>query len=155
MIRASELPLETQRSLVEQGVLPTLPPAKRGSKNSEAEDLFDFQLRAHRMPRFERQYRFAKELGREWRADFAFVAERVLVEIDGGIWTQGAHGHPTDLVRNMEKRNDAVLLGWWLLAFPTRDVKGGKPIAFLQKVLARRAKPLIAPRSSDPLAYLD
>lgn len=109
----------------------------RRRDQSEAEDLFDFQCRAFQLPVYHRQFRFAREIGREWRADFAFLEAKLLVEIDGGIWTRGAHGHPLDITRNMEKRNDATLLGWWLVSFPTHEIKSGEPIAFVQRVLAK------------------
>jgi very-short-patch-repair endonuclease len=35
----------------------------------------------------EREYRFHHE--RRWRADFAHVEARVLIEIEGGIWVNG------------------------------------------------------------------
>ena len=71
------------------------------------------------------QYRFAADDGRAWRADFAFLAARVLVEIDGGIWTRGAHGRPTDIVRNMRKQNHAARMGWRTLRFSPEDVRSG------------------------------
>ena len=38
-------------------------------------------------PALEREYRFHHE--RRWRADFAHVEARVLIEIEGGIWVNG------------------------------------------------------------------
>jgi len=62
---------------------------------------------------WEREYKFA--LPRQFRADFAFVAERVLVEVDGGQWHPHGGRHNTDADR--EKLNLAAALGWRVLRF--------------------------------------
>lgn len=118
---------------------------KRISKDPE----FAFQCRVHRLPAMIPQYKITspflvtpvKQQAKTWSFDFAFPAYQVLVEIDGGIWTQGAHAHPTDIIRNMQKQNDAVLLGWHVLRFSTRDVSSGHAIAFTQRMLAARGWP--------------
>ena len=71
-----------------------------------------------------------------WRWDFCWPERRLAVEIQGGIWTRGAHGHPSDILRNMEKHNDAVLLGWRWLQFSPEQVKAGDAVLFTIKVLA-------------------
>lgn len=87
---------------------------------------FAFQLRAVKHPAtFCEEHLFAEALGRKFRFDFAFHAERLAVEINGGIWSRGAHGHPTTIMRNMEKLNVAAFLGWRVLSFSTQDVKKG------------------------------
>ena len=62
---------------------------------------------------FEREYRFA--LPRQWRADFAFVNERVLVEVDGGQWKP--HGGRHNLDADREKTNEAAARGYRVLRF--------------------------------------
>jgi len=54
---------------------------------------------------------------RKWRFDYAFLVNRVAVEVEGGIWRgdRGAHGRPLNILRDMEKYNASVLLGWRLL----------------------------------------
>jgi very-short-patch-repair endonuclease len=60
------------------------------------------------------QYRFMES--RKWRADFAHVASRTLIEIDGAVWgtrygRRGGHeGHGK--IRDCEKMLAAWLLGW-------------------------------------------
>lgn len=58
------------------------------------------------------EYRF--DPNRQWRFDYAWPFRRVAIEIDGGIWRKGggAHSHPSNILRDMEKHNAAVLLGW-------------------------------------------
>lgn len=88
-------------------------------------------------PMFELEYCFATSMGRKWKWDIAFVDHKLAVEVDGGIWVQGAHGHPTTILRNMEKRNWAVRLGWRVLAFDTKQAQNGEALAFIDAVLMK------------------
>ena len=58
---------------------------------------------------------------RDWRADFAWVEEGLLVEIDGGQHAPGGGRHAGD--DDKHKRNDAVLLGWRVLHFSGQMLK--------------------------------
>lgn len=59
-------------------------------------------------PAFEREYHFAP--GRRFRFDFAFVPQRIYVEVDGGQFAYRGGRHSTDADR--EKLNIAAELGW-------------------------------------------
>lgn len=61
------------------------------------------------------QFRFHPE--RLWRADFAWPDQKLLVEIEGGIWMRGGggHSHPMGIEKDIEKHNAAVALGWRLI----------------------------------------
>lgn len=80
------------------------------------------------------QYKF--DLQRKWRFDFAWPAERIAVEIEGGIWRRGggAHSHPTNILRDIEKYNHAARLGWRIFRFTTDMVKNGEAIEFLRTI---------------------
>lgn len=115
--------------------------AKPKEDKARYERLFAFQCRALRLPEFREQFMFAKQaLGRQWRADVFFPVHGIVVEIQGGIWMKGggAHSHPVDITRNMEKHNDIALLGLTLLQFTPKDVTSGEAVAFTQKVLAAK-----------------
>lgn len=62
--------------------------------------------------KLEREYSFAKDIGRRFRADFAHLEMRVLIEIEGGIWTQGRHTNPVGYSKDCDKYNLATLYGW-------------------------------------------
>lgn len=52
---------------------------------------------------------------RKWRFDFAHWGSGVAIEIEGGLWTRGAHSHPIGITRDIEKYNEAALLGWTVI----------------------------------------
>ena len=82
------------------------------------------------------EYQFDPD--RKWRADFCFLAEKLLVEIEGGIWLGKAGGHTSGkgMEANMEKYNRATVLGFKLLRFSSEAVKSGKAIKMTKLVLA-------------------
>jgi very-short-patch-repair endonuclease len=59
------------------------------------------------------EYRF--HATRRWRLDYAFVAERVAVEVEGGVWTSGRHTRGSGFLRDIEKYNQLAAAGWRLL----------------------------------------
>ena len=61
---------------------------------------------------FKREYQFHPE--RKWRLDFAWPAERVGLEIDGGVFGRGGHHRYTGVKRDAEKA-EALLRDDWLL----------------------------------------
>lgn len=101
---------------------------------SAAEDTFAFQLRAVNIP-FLREVRFAE--GRGWRADFVISSPKgaLLVEIDGGTWSGGRHTTGAGFARDIEKLNEAVLLGYRVLRFTPAMVDDGSALALVERAL--------------------
>lgn len=64
----------------------------------------------------EPEYRFHDM--RKWRFDFAWPAQRVAVEIEGGIWSKGRHVRGAGFIADCEKYNEAARLGWYVLRIP-------------------------------------
>jgi very-short-patch-repair endonuclease len=108
------------------------------NKNERFENDLAMQIRAHKMPEPERQYRFAEP--RKFAADFAWPGLRVLIEVQGGIWMPGggAHSRPMNIERDVEKLQLAAIYGWTLVPVTTKQVKNGEAIAVLERVLAVR-----------------
>lgn len=65
------------------------------------------------------QPQFAYVPGRRFRADFAWPEYRLLVEVQGGIYTGQAHGSISGVLADIERGNLATLGGWRVLRFPT------------------------------------
>ena len=66
----------------------------------------------------EHEYTFAR--GRKWRFDYAWPDKRIAIEVDGGILKGGRHtSSVSGRLRDMEKLNTAVSLGWLVLTAST------------------------------------
>lgn len=61
-------------------------------------------------PPLEREYRF--DLKRRWRADFAHLQTRCLIEVEGGIWINGRHNRAAGFNADLQKYLAAGLAGW-------------------------------------------
>jgi very-short-patch-repair endonuclease len=85
------------------------------------------------------QYHWAKSEGRQFRSDGAYVAERILLEVQGGIWAQdpGRHNRGSGYERDCDRDNLAALLGWKLLRFTERMIKDGTAVQTILRALGR------------------
>ena len=63
------------------------------------------------------EYQFAPP--RRWRFDFAFPAQRLAVEFDGGQWVIAGGRHNRDSDR--EKLNAAAAMGWRVLRYSNQQ----------------------------------
>ena len=80
------------------------------SSPSKLESRFLFLWQLAKGPPLEREYRFHME--RRWRADFAYLPGRVLIEIEGGVWINGRHNRAAGFNADLEKYLEAGLQGW-------------------------------------------
>lgn len=87
----------------------------RPRRGSALEERFLLLCRAEGLPTPEREYRFCPD--RMWRADFAWPDARLLVEVEGGVWTRGRHTRGAGYVGDLEKYNRATLDGWRVLRY--------------------------------------
>lgn len=108
--------------------------AQKRSGASALEDHLLRSMRAAGLPEPEREYRF--HATRKWRLDFAFVEQRLGVEVEGGIYRGGGHTHVKDLKRDMEKSNALTLAGWRLLRFHGDQVRSGEATDVIRQALA-------------------
>jgi len=92
-------------------------------KNPVELGLFNLLLEAG-LPRPEPQYKFAyAELGRKWAADFCWVEQRLIVEIQGGVWSGGRHTSGSGYTKDCEKLNMAQELGYRVLYYTPQMIK--------------------------------
>ena len=76
--------------------------------------------------------------GRKWRIDFAIVDLKIGIEIEGGVWTYGAHTRGKGFVDDMEKYNAAATLGWVILRFTPQDLNKITTFETVQKTIEAR-----------------
>lgn len=112
---------------------------ERRKSRPDYEEELAFSMRAQRLPRFERQYYFAKELGRRFAADFAWPKYKLLVEVQGGIWRPGggAHSHPLDIERDVERQQYVAILRWTVLPVLPKEVRNGHAVELILMVLEK------------------
>ena len=103
---------------------------------SALEEQFAQQIKAYSLPGMMREYRF--DVSRRWRFDFAFPLQRVALEIEGGIWCGGRHTRGLGFEADVEKYNQATLLGWRVFKATGRMVKRGEAIQLLKQALEER-----------------
>lgn len=64
---------------------------------------------------------------RDWRTDYYFYNEyngmKLAVEIEGGIYKNGAHNRASGFLKNVQKYNSYAMLGYTLLRFTTQQAQ--------------------------------
>lgn len=100
---------------------------------SDLEDTLLHQMQLVGLPLPEREYRFAPP--RRFRADFAYPEQKILVEVQGGIYTRGAHSRGIGLERDYEKLNLAQLLGYKVFQFSRKMIESGVAVNMIEEVL--------------------
>ena len=77
---------------------------------SRLERRFELLWRAVNGPTLQPEFRFHPT--RKWRADYAHLDSRTLIELEGGVWVGGRHNRSAGFVADAEKYLEAVLAGW-------------------------------------------
>ena len=83
------------------------------------------------------EYRFHKK--RMWRADYACVEGKVIIEIEGGIFVRGRHIRPQGFINDCSKYNTATLDGWAVIRLPPNLIDSDN-IGAIIKFTKRRIK---------------
>ena len=92
---------------------------------SRLESRFLFLWRVAGGPGLEREVRFHPT--RRWRADFAHLPTRTLIEIEGGIFMRkgGRHNRGTGYAKDAEKYLEAAIHGWTVLRLTEKQLEIG------------------------------
>ena len=79
--------------------------------------------------------------GRAWQFDYAWPLHFVALEIEGGIWKKGggAHSHPLNIERDLEKYSEAAILGWRVLRVPPEALRT-RGMDYLFRIFAAQPK---------------
>ncbi|MCR4297554.1 MAG: endonuclease domain-containing protein [Gallionella sp.] len=102
---------------------------------SKGEEGLELALRAAKAPAWVSEYRFMPE--RRYRADFAFLEARLLVEVEGGQWVAGGgrHNRGDGYSKDIEKYNEMTIQGWRLLRVTTGMVEDGRALGYIMRAL--------------------
>lgn len=129
----TKLPTRYQAQVAAQ-IYPALP-QKQPKKALKApkghpDTLFDPSL-----PPCQKEWRFHPT--RKWMMDFAWVAEKVALEVEGGVWTGGRHTRGEGFLGDLEKYNQATLLGWRILRCVPSAQNAPDTIGMIRKLLSQ------------------
>jgi len=123
----SSMPAETRALLVAAN-------KAKGSRHADKlENPFAEQMRLAGLPTPTREHVFAPP--RRFRFDFCWPDKMVAVEIEGGIWTNGAHTRGKHYELDCEKYNLATSLNWRVYRFTEKHVKNGSGLAMVEAAL--------------------
>ena len=107
------------------------------SKRTEVEDRLEAQLLEAGLVGFEREYQAIE--GRRFKWDFAFVKDRLLVEVQGAVWVKGGHSTGVGITRDCEKFSIASVNKWFTIPVTTDHVKNGKALEWIKQFLTPNA----------------
>lgn len=72
---------------------------------------------------------------RKWRFDFAWLDQKVALEVEGGIWIGGGHNRGKGFAKDIEKYNEAVRLGWRVLRCQPKEICMHETATLLRDVI--------------------
>lgn len=101
-------------------------------------DLLAPQLKGLGLPLPIPEYRFHPT--RKWRFDFSWPDHLVALEVDGGLFIQGGHTRGAGHWRDMDRQNEAVLLGWRVLRVTPSmlTMEDGRAALLLERIFTPR-----------------
>lgn len=124
-----------------EGETPAAAAAIVVDSTSTAAELLFAQIADAGLPEPEREVRIHP--GRRWKADYAYTAAKLVIEVEGGVWMahkgakrcdscgvfpRGRHLTPEGFERDAEKYNAFALLGYRVLRFTSRAIRSGRAI---------------------------
>jgi hypothetical protein len=117
---------------------------------SSLENQLAFQMKAAKLPKFEREFRFAAEfvgLGpgvkrrlfnnglKDWRFDFFFADHLLAIEVEGGTFNNGRHNRPVGFEEDCIKYGKAMELGYSVYRCTGNMVKNGQALKTIEILL--------------------
>ena len=120
------------------------------SDSSRLEAKFALYWRGLGGPALVSEFRFDQE--RRWRADFAHVESRTLIEIEGGlhIFGGGRHNRAAGFIADAEKYIEAFLAGWSVVRLTEKQITAPNLERIIRKIQGlRRGSVNEAPHRAD------
>ncbi len=108
---------------------------KTPQKLSPGEEAFALHCRAERLVP-EREFYFHPK--RQWRFDFAFPANKLAVEVEGGV--NGKHQRIGGFEGDCFKYGEAAVLGWRVIRVTTNMVMSGAAIDMTLRALGKEPR---------------
>lgn len=98
---------------------------------SDLESTFELHLKAAKIG-FRREV--APVPGRRWRVDF-LIGNELIVEIEGGVWTNGRHTRGQGFIDDCEKYNTLTTMGYRVLRVTSEHIQSGEALKWVEEAL--------------------
>jgi hypothetical protein len=85
-----------------------------------------------------KEYKFCPT--RKWRFDLANKEHKIAVEIEGGAFTNGRHTRGVGFINDMEKYNEAAILGWVVFRITPTQYRQYKHLDIIDRYLTNKKK---------------
>ena len=85
---------------------------------------------------YQRNYRFAVK--KRYELDFAWTMQRVAIEVQGGLHSNGAHVRPAGYTRDCKKMRLAQLMDWKIFYCTAGDIRDNSIIEDVETALEQR-----------------
>ncbi len=92
-------------------------------------------LRALKLPLPKCDYRFHPT--RKWEFDWCWEDRKIVLEVEGAVWVGGRHTNPIGFLKDIEKYNEAALMGYFVFRCTPDDIISGKIITLLERMLKK------------------
>lgn len=99
------------------------------------EDALLTTMKQLKLPAPVREFRFAPP--RLFRADFAYPEQKLLIEVDGGIWKQGGgrHNRGSGFVKDCEKYAIAAIHGFRVIRVTDKHIEDYRAAMWIAQAL--------------------
>lgn len=72
---------------------------------------------------------------RKFRFDWAWIEQKVALEVEGAVWVQGRHTRGSGFLKDIDKYNRAVVLGWRVVRCTPQTLYDPATLAILRALL--------------------
>jgi hypothetical protein len=90
-------------------------------------------LAERKLPAPVAEYQFAKP--RKWRADFCWIDQKVILEVNGGIFSQGRHTRGAALLKEWDKINTGAGIGYRFIFCQPSQLATRRTIDYIENAI--------------------
>ena len=102
------------------------------NKKTQTIDIFSKTVESMTGQKVDKEYLFHPV--RKWRFDYCIIDKKIALEVEGGVFSNGRHTRGLGFKNDMEKYNNAVLLGWRLIRVTPDDLMKLSTIQMIQQL---------------------
>ena len=78
--------------------------------------------------------------GRKWRMDYAWIDNKIALEVEGGVWTGGRHTRGQGFINDCEKYSEAAIAGWCVIRVTPQQLTDLNTMNMLKRAFKNRGE---------------